>query len=51
MQDLFNKLFDFNDYKYFYHITGHGVGESIIENGLLMAEKEYYTKWLKLHLT
>ena len=38
MQDLFKKLFDFNDYRYFYHITGHGVGESIIENGLLMVE-------------
>ena len=48
MQDLFNKLFDFNDYKYFYHITGHGVGESIIENGLLMAEKEYYTTMVEI---
>lgn len=51
MQDLFNELFDFNDYRYFYHITGHGVGESIIENGLLMAEKNTIQQWLKLHLT
>ena len=48
MQDLFNELFDFNDYRYFYHITGHGVGESIIENGLLMAEKEYYTTMVEI---
>ena len=48
MQDLFNELFDFNDDRYFYHITGHGVGESIIENGLLMAEKEYYTTMVEI---
>ena len=48
MQDLFNELFDFNDYRYFYHITGHGVGESIIENGLLMTEKEYYTTMVEI---
>lgn len=48
MENLFNELFNFNDYRYFYHITGHGVGETIMENGLLMAEKEYYTTMVEI---
>lgn len=39
VEELFNNL-DFENYSYFYHITGGGNGESICNEGLLMEEKE-----------
>lgn len=48
LDDTFNEVINFNDYRYFYHITGHGIGQKIIENGLLMAEKEYYTTMIEI---
>ena len=35
IESLYNSL-DFTEYDYFYHITGRGNGESIIEKGLLV---------------
>lgn len=29
-------FFDFDNYHYFYHITGHGIGDLIFEEGLLV---------------
>lgn len=48
MSNLFNELFNFEGYRYFYHVTGHGVGEKIMTHGLLMAEKEYYTTMIEI---
>lgn len=48
MEELFNELFNFDEYRYFYHVTGHGVSDKVMEEGLLMAEKEYYTTMIEI---
>ena len=37
LEEFVNGL-DFNNYDYFYHETGKSVGESILEEGLLVDE-------------
>lgn len=43
LQDL-----DFNDNVYFYHVTEKGIGEKILENGLLMADSHYWSTIIEL---
>lgn len=38
VEELFDNL-NFEEYDYFYHITGSGIGEHICNDGLLMVEK------------
>jgi len=42
------KNFDTENYKYFYHITEHGRGEQILEEGLFMENKHLYSTTIEV---
>ena len=49
LSDFFENNFDFEDYSYFYHMTGEKNGDLILENGLLMAENNIYKTAIKIN--
>lgn len=49
VQDFFENL-DFNDMAYFYHITGKGNGNKIMENGLYMEDSKLSSTLNQLYL-
>ena len=50
MQDLedFIKNLDYENYRYYYHITEKGLGQQALEKGLFMKEKELYTTTIEI---
>lgn len=47
LKDLIDNL-DLENNNYFYHITGKGFGEEIIENGLYMEDSSLYSTTIRL---
>ena len=45
--DFFSNL-DFDNMKYFYHITEQGSGDKILEEGLLMADKHLWSTTIEI---
>lgn len=45
--DFFSNL-DFDNMKYFYHITEQGSGDKIFEEGLLMADKHLWSTTIEI---
>lgn len=48
LKRIFKVKFNFEEYRYFYHITGKGVGIEIMEFGLGMSDPNYYSTMIEI---
>ena len=48
LKNIFNEKFDFEDNRYFYHITSSGTGEILMETGLGLCNHDMFSTMIEI---